>query len=53
MFRLFFSLVIFFLGLAGDDEFFDEEFAKDFSNLESGNKFYNKIEDGFRNWEER
>lgn len=40
-------------GLAGNDEFFDEDFNKDFNNLESGNKFYNKIEDGFRNWEER
>jgi hypothetical protein len=42
-----------FAGLAGDDAFFDEDFKKDFSDLESGNKFYNKIEDGFRNWEER
>jgi hypothetical protein len=40
-------------GLAGDDTFFDEDFNKDFTELESGNKFYNKIEDGFKNWEER
>lgn len=40
-------------GLAGDEEFFGEDFKKDFNNLESGNKFYDKIGDGFRNWEER
>lgn len=40
-------------GLAGTEEFFDEDFNKDFANLETGNKFYSKIEDGFRNWEER
>jgi hypothetical protein len=39
--------------LSGNEEFFDEDFGKDFANLESGNKFYSKIEDGFRNWEER
>ncbi len=42
-----------FSGLAGDEEFFDEDFNKDFADLEAGNKFYSKIEDGFRNWEER
>jgi hypothetical protein len=39
--------------LGGTEEFFDEDFNKDFANLDTGNKFYSQIEDGFRNWEER
>ncbi|XP_023337441.1 27 kDa hemolymph protein isoform X2 [Eurytemora carolleeae] len=36
-----------------DDDFFDDSFHEDFDDLEKQNEFSGKIEDGWRNWEER
>jgi len=35
------------------DDFFDDEFNRDFEKMEKEDRFHNKLEDGFKNWEER
>ena len=35
------------------DDFFDDEFNNEFDKMDKEDKFHNKLEDGFKNWEER
>ena len=35
------------------DDFFDDSFHEDMDELSKGDEFSDKLEDGFRNWEER
>ena len=35
------------------DDFFDDSFHEDMDELTKGDEFSDKLEDGFRNWEER
>jgi len=39
--------------VSSGDDFFDDEFNNEFDKMEREDKFHNKLEDGFKNWEER
>ena len=39
--------------MSSGDDFFDDEFNNEFDKMEREDKFHNKLEDGFKNWEER
>ena len=41
------------LSVTSGDDFFDDEFNRDFEKMEKEDRFHNKLEDGFKNWEER
>jgi len=46
------SLVVIGSVSSGDD-FFGDDFNDEFDSLEKDDKFHDKLEDGFKNWEER
>ena len=39
--------------VSSDDDFFDDEFNNEFDKMEKEDQFHNKLEDWFKNWEER
>jgi len=39
--------------VSSGDDFFDDEFNNEFDKMEKEDRFHNKLEDGFKNWEER
>jgi len=39
--------------VSSGDDFFGEDFNDEFDEMEKSDKFHNKLEDGFKNWEER
>ena len=39
--------------MSSGDDFFDDEFNNEFDKMEKEDRFHNKLEDGFKNWEER
>ena len=41
------------IAVSSGDDFFDDEFNNEFDKMEKEDKFHNKLEDGFKNWEER
>jgi len=42
-----------FRAVSSGDDFFDDEFNNEFDKMEKNDQFHNKLEDGFKNWEER
>jgi len=55
--KLFFTLLLMvassFKTVSSGDDFFDDEFNNEFEKMEKNDQFHNKLEDGFKNWEER
>ena len=45
--------VRFNLLVSSGDDFFDDDFNNEFDQMDKTDKFHNKLEDGFKNWEER
>ena len=39
--------------VSSGDDFFNEEFNNEFDKMKKEDQFHNKLEDGFKNWEER
>lgn len=42
-----------YISVSSGDDFFGEDFNDEFDEMEKSDKFHNKLEDGFKNWEER
>ena len=41
------------LSVSSGDDFFGDDFNEEFDKLEKNDNFHDKLEDGFKNWEER
>ena len=43
----------FYVSVSSGDDFFGDEFNDEFDAMEESDRFHDKLEDGFKNWEER
>ena len=41
------------VSVSSGDDFFGDEFNEEFDAMEDSDRFHDKLEDGFKNWEER
>ena len=47
------ALFIVNFSVSSGDDFFGDEFNEEFDAMEDSDRFHDKLEDGFKNWEER
>ena len=41
------------ISVSSGDDFFGDDFNDEFDQMEKSDQFHDKLEDGFKNWEER